>query len=91
MKDQPFTKLERWPLTFFRKQGIDPQGRMAHSDAKSTKIYTQNHVNGLKFLMAKLRQVKAGFVWEKPTPNSLMYIAQILQKKHCLFIHTNTP
>ncbi|MCV5446146.1 site-specific integrase, partial [Escherichia coli] len=29
----------------FDQQGIDPQGRMAHSDAKSTKIYTQNHID----------------------------------------------
>lgn len=29
----------------FKQQGIDPQARMAHSDAKSTKIYTQNHVD----------------------------------------------
>ena len=24
---------------------FDPQGRMAHSDAKSTKIYTENHID----------------------------------------------
>lgn len=29
----------------FDQQGIDPQERMAHSDAKSTKIYTQNHID----------------------------------------------
>ena len=28
---------------------------------------------------------------EELPPISLMYIAQILKKKHCLFIHTNTP
>nr|DAL58094.1 MAG TPA_asm: hypothetical protein [Bacteriophage sp.] len=41
--------------------------------------------------MARLRQVNDEFHGEKLSPNSLMYIAQILQKKHCLFIHTNTP
>ncbi|ENU1225231.1 integrase [Providencia rettgeri] len=28
----------------FKGRGYDPQARMAHSDAESTKIYTENHV-----------------------------------------------
>ncbi|MGO0116485.1 recombinase, partial [Proteus mirabilis] len=28
----------------FKQRGFDPQARMAHSDAESTKIYTENHV-----------------------------------------------
>ncbi|HIE9411732.1 TPA: phage integrase Arm DNA-binding domain-containing protein [Klebsiella variicola subsp. variicola] len=40
----------------FDIQGIDPQGRMAHSDAKSTKIYTSNHID---WVMVPHGEIKA--------------------------------
>lgn len=40
----------------FDIQGIDSQGRMAHSDAKSTKIYTSNHID---WVMVPHGEIKA--------------------------------
>ncbi|ENN8392458.1 MULTISPECIES: phage integrase Arm DNA-binding domain-containing protein [Serratia] len=40
-----FHEIRALAAHLFDNQGIDPQGRMAHSDAKSTKIYTQNHID----------------------------------------------
>lgn len=40
-----FHEIRALSAFLFDKQGIDPQGRMAHSDAKSTKIYTENHID----------------------------------------------
>lgn len=40
-----FHEIRALAAHLFDNQGIDPQARMAHSDAKSTKIYTQNHIN----------------------------------------------
>ena len=46
MDERPtFHEIRALAAHLFDKQGIDPQGRMAHSDAKSTKIYTQNHID----------------------------------------------
>lgn len=46
MKERPtFHEIRALAAFLFDKSGIDPQGRMAHSDAKSTKIYTQNHID----------------------------------------------
>lgn len=46
MDERPtFHEIRALAAHLFDQQGIDPQGRMAHSDAKSTKIYTQNHIN----------------------------------------------
>jgi hypothetical protein len=46
MEERPtFHEIRALAAHLFDKQGIDPQGRMAHSDAKSTKIYTQNHID----------------------------------------------
>lgn len=46
MLERPtFHEIRALAAHLFDKQGIDPQGRMAHSDAKSTKIYTQNHID----------------------------------------------
>lgn len=39
-----FHEIRALSAFLFNKQGIDPQGRMAHSDAKSTKIYIENHI-----------------------------------------------
>ena len=41
----------------FKKQGIDPQSRMAHKDARSTKTYTENHV---KFVEVPHGEIKVG-------------------------------
>lgn len=38
-----FHEIRALAAHLFEQQGIDPQARMAHSDAKSTQIYTQNH------------------------------------------------
>ncbi|AUW09007.1 MULTISPECIES: phage integrase Arm DNA-binding domain-containing protein [Klebsiella] len=46
MDERPtFHEIRALAAHLFDQQGIDPQGRMAHSDAKSTKIYTQNHID----------------------------------------------
>ncbi|WP_110915319.1 phage integrase Arm DNA-binding domain-containing protein [Enterobacter roggenkampii] len=46
MDERPtFHEIRALAAYLFDKQGIDPQGRMAHSDSKSTKIYTQNHID----------------------------------------------
>lgn len=39
------------------KQGIDPQGRMAHSDAKLTRIYIQDYIHWVVVLLGKQRLV----------------------------------
>lgn len=43
-KRPTFHEIRALAAFMFERQGIDPQARMAHSDAKSTKIYTQNHL-----------------------------------------------
>jgi hypothetical protein len=44
MDERPtFYEIRALAAHLLDKQGIDPKGRMAHSDAKSTKIYTQNY------------------------------------------------
>ncbi|OVV00020.1 integrase [Klebsiella quasipneumoniae subsp. quasipneumoniae] len=46
MDERPtFHEIRALAAHLFDQQGIGPQGRMAHSDAKSTKIYTQNHID----------------------------------------------
>lgn len=40
-----FHEIRALAAYLFERQGLDPQARMAHSDAKSTKIYTKNHVD----------------------------------------------
>ncbi|CAI1522851.1 phage integrase Arm DNA-binding domain-containing protein [Serratia fonticola] len=46
MDERPtFHEIRALAAFLFDEQGIDPQARMAHSDAKSTKIYTQNHID----------------------------------------------
>lgn len=46
MDERPtFHEIRALAAHLFDSQGIDPQGRMAHSDAKSTKIYTRNHID----------------------------------------------
>lgn len=46
MEERPtFHEIRALAAHLFDQQGIDPQGRMAHSDANSTKIYTRNHID----------------------------------------------
>lgn len=46
MEERPtFHEIRTLAAHLFDQQGIVPQGRMAHSYAKSTKIYTQNHID----------------------------------------------
>ncbi|MBY8029455.1 recombinase [Vibrio cincinnatiensis] len=40
-----FHEIRALAAHLFEKQGVDPQSRMAHSDAKSTQIYTRNHID----------------------------------------------
>ncbi len=45
MEERPtFHEIRALAAHLFKTNGLDPQARMAHSDAKSTKVYTQNHV-----------------------------------------------
>ncbi|WP_058912826.1 tyrosine-type recombinase/integrase [Entomohabitans teleogrylli] len=58
MDERPtFHEIRALAAHLFDEQGIDPQGRMAHSDAKSTKIYTQNHID---WIMVPHGEVKTG-------------------------------
>lgn len=53
--DRPtFHEIRALAAHLFVQGGIDPQARMAHSDAKSTKIYTQNHVDWVEVPHAEL-------------------------------------
>jgi len=40
-----FHEIRALAAHLLENQGVDPQARMAHSDAKSTKIYTKNHLD----------------------------------------------
>lgn len=57
MDERPtFHEIRALAAHLFDSQGIDPQGRMAHSDAKSTKIYTSNHID---WVMVPHGEIKA--------------------------------
>ncbi len=49
-----FHEIRALAAHMFERQGVDPQARMAHSDAKSTKIYTQNHVEWVEVPHAEI-------------------------------------
>lgn len=49
-----FHEIRALAAHLFEKQGVDPQARMAHSDAKSTKVYTQNHVQWVEVPHAEI-------------------------------------
>jgi hypothetical protein len=40
-----FHEIRALSSKLFKDQGVDPQSRMAHKDARSTKVYTDNHVS----------------------------------------------
>lgn len=50
-----FHEIRALAAHLFKMQGLDPQARMAHSDAKSTKVYTQNHVDWVEVPHAEIR------------------------------------
>lgn len=57
MDERPtFHEIRALAAHLFDSQGIDPQARMAHSDAKSTKIYTRNHI---EWVMVPHGEIKA--------------------------------
>lgn len=49
-----FHEIRALAAIMLENQGVDPQSRMAHSDAKSTKIYTQNHVDWVEVPHAEI-------------------------------------
>jgi len=50
-----FHEIRALAAHLFEKQGIDPQARMAHSDAKSTRVYTQNHLDWVAVPHAEIK------------------------------------
>lgn len=50
-----FHEIRALSAYLFEQQGVDPQARMAHSDAKSTKVYTQNHVEWVSVPHAEIK------------------------------------
>lgn len=52
-----FHEIRALAAHLFDIQGIDPQSRMAHTDAKSTKIYTQNHVEWVEVPFAEIKMM----------------------------------
>lgn len=58
MDERPtFHEIRALATHLFDQQGIVPQGLMAHSDAKSTKIYTQNHID---WIVVSHGEIKVG-------------------------------
>ncbi|GAB5379678.1 MAG: site-specific integrase [Aliiglaciecola sp.] len=49
-----FHEVRALAARMFKDGGIDPQERLAHADAKSTKIYTENHVEWTRVIAAEL-------------------------------------
>lgn len=49
-----FHEIRALSAHLFEQQGINPQARMAHSDEKSTKVYTQNHIKWVEVPHAQI-------------------------------------
>lgn len=49
-----FHEIRALSIHLFAKAGVDPQSRAAHSDAKSTKIYKENHVEWVQVPAAEI-------------------------------------
>ncbi len=49
-----FHEIRSLAAHIFDINGVDPQARMAHTDAKSTKIYTQNHIDWVEVPLAEI-------------------------------------
>lgn len=55
-KSRPtFHEIRALSIHLFDKAGVDPQSRAAHSDAKSTKIYKENHVEWVRVPAAEIK------------------------------------
>jgi enterobacteria phage integrase len=49
-----FHEIRALSAHLFEQQGINPQARMAHSDEKSTKVYTKNHIEWVEVPAAQI-------------------------------------
>lgn len=49
-----FHEIRALSAHLFEQQGINPQARMAHSDEKSTKVYTKNHTEWVEVPHAQI-------------------------------------
>ncbi|MCG7540599.1 site-specific integrase [Pseudoalteromonas sp. OF7H-1] len=54
-KRPAFHEIHALSAHIFNSQGVDPQSRMAHTDARSTKIYTQNHFEWVEVPFAEIK------------------------------------
>ncbi|MDK1313518.1 hypothetical protein [Pseudoalteromonas ardens] len=54
-KRPTFHEIRALAAHLFDTQGVDPQSRMAHTDAKSTKIYTKNHIEWVEVPFAEIK------------------------------------
>lgn len=50
-----FHEIRALSIHLFDQAGVDPQSRAAHSDAKSTKIYKENHVEWVRVPAAEIK------------------------------------
>ena len=50
-----FHEIRALSSKLFKDQGVDPQSRMAHKDARSTKVYTDNHVQFVEVPHAEIQ------------------------------------
>ncbi|NQY65427.1 MAG: integrase [Alteromonadaceae bacterium] len=53
-KRPTFHEIRSLSIHMYKKAGIDPQERAAHTDAKTTKKYDEGHVHWVKILAAEL-------------------------------------
>jgi len=54
-KRPTFHEIRALSAYLFSGQGVDPQSRMAHTNAKSTKIYIENHVEWVEVPFAEIK------------------------------------
>ena len=56
MSQRPtFHEIRALSARLFSDMGVDPQGRMAHTDAKSTKIYVRDHLQWTEVPHAEIK------------------------------------
>ncbi|MDK2594231.1 tyrosine-type recombinase/integrase [Pseudoalteromonas obscura] len=53
-KRPTFHEIRALSAFLYSQNGVDPQARMAHTDAKSTKVYTQNHRDWVEVPLAEI-------------------------------------
>lgn len=49
-----FHEIRALAIHLYTKSGVDPQSRAAHADAKSTKVYQENHVDWIRVPPAEI-------------------------------------